>query len=95
MFIIADGDDDDGGFAPLADAAGDFYAVHIGQAEIEQDEIGVLGGGELDGLAAVLGFDDGVGSTERREQKLADGSFVIGDEDLGFDFGHREIITVE
>src|SRR6185295_3428864 len=54
----AAGQHDDGDGGPAAEAADDLGALHVGQAEVEDDEVGALAGGGVQGGHAVGGGVD-------------------------------------
>ena len=59
-------------------------AVKAGQHPIEEDEVGLLGLGALEGLNAVLGFGGGVaGGGEVDGQEVADGGLVFDNQHEG------------
>ena len=66
---------------PAAQALEHFRAVHIGQAEIENDDVGRLERGELERLGPVLGFlDEKAVELEARAQEAADLHFVVNNQ---------------
>ena len=56
--LQAGGQQDDGGLAFLAKCADELKAIHLGHHDIEQDEIGLLVTGGVEGVLAVVGDDD-------------------------------------
>ena len=76
-----------------ADAADDFDAVEIGQAQIENHQIGLLVTQQGQSLAAGGGLDDPIGlDGQGRAQQPADRRLVVDDEDGGADRWSRGIL---
>ena len=81
-FLLADGEDDDGGFGGAADGAGEFDAGHLGHGEVGDDEVGLGGGEEVEGFEAVVGDGDFVaGGLEGGAEDAGDLALVVDDED--------------
>lgn len=83
-FAVAVGGDEDGGDGELfLEDAGGFEAVHLGHADVEQGDVGVVLAGELDGSDAVAGRpDDFQAEVGKLGGELAsEEGFVLGDED--------------
>ena len=80
--LLADGEDDDGGFGDAADGAGEFDAAHLGHGEVGDDEVGGGGAEELEGFEAVVGDGDLVATAlERGAEDAGDLALVVDDED--------------
>ncbi len=80
--LLADGEDDDGGFGEAADGAGELDAVHLGHGEVGDDEVGLGGAEELEGFEAVVGDGDFVAAgLERGAEDAGDLALVVDDED--------------
>ena len=80
--IVARGEEEDrGGDAGVAQAPGDGEAVHVGEHDVEDDEVGARGLGFVKCAAAVLGGDD-VEACEAQGggEEVADVGFVVNDE---------------
>lgn len=58
LAAVEDGEDEDGGMTPLAEAGEDDKAIQIGQAEVEDDGIGRSGGGLNESLLTGGGGGD-------------------------------------
>ena len=84
--VAAGGDDKDGDLGPLADAAEDGHAVHVGQAEVEDDEVGTVRGDHGVGHRAGAGHEDVVAvGGEDGLHEAADGALVLNQEYFFFD----------
>ena len=82
FFLIASRENQDWSDEPFPQASEDFESVQIGQAEIEDDEIGRLLGGKANRLLARFGFDEAIRSVfERAAQKPPQRQFVFDDQD--------------
>jgi hypothetical protein len=82
FFAVADGEDEDGDLGPFAEAAEDFEAVEIGEAEVEDDGFGLKGGGFGEAEGAGFGFMDGeAAGLEGEAEEAADLHFVVNDEE--------------
>ncbi len=83
--VALDGEDEDGRVTPFAEAAEDVEAVHVGQAEVEDDGVGALDGGFVEAEGGVFGFAHPVAAGLKRDaEEAADLDFVVDDEDFGF-----------
>ncbi len=73
--VVFGGEEDDQGLRGArldAQTADELVAVHRGHHEIGDDELGILGTGQLQGLLAIAGFDDGVATrTQARRTATA------------------------
>ena len=79
---VAGREDDDRDVRPASEAGDYLLAIHIRQAEIEDDEIRRLGGYGLQRFRARAGFDDLIArSRQRGFQKTLDLRLVIDDQD--------------
>ena len=79
---FADGEDDDRHGGPAAQAADHFDAVDSGEAEVEDDEVGVLPGGDRERRLAGLGEVDVVAAcAEVGRERAQDLGLVVDDED--------------
>ena len=71
--------------APLADdPAGRFEAVHLGHADVHEDDVGLLARDELDRLDAVGGLADDldvVGRAQQHREAAAHERLIVGDRD--------------
>src|SRR5207248_648438 len=82
--VHAPGQDEDGYRGPGPQLADDLDAVDVGQTEVEDDEVGVVGGGGVQGFGAVGGGADLVlAGLEVDAQGPQDLGFVVDDEDAG------------
>ena len=90
-FFAAGGEHEDGDIGVAAEFAADFVAGALGHHEVEDDEVGVVCAGDGEGLLAVVGGDDVEAFFfEVEGEELADGRFVVGDQD-GV---HRELLVL-
>ena len=81
-FALLDGEDEDGSAAPFAEAFEDGEAVHGGEAEVEDDDIGVALGGFGQAVLAIGGFEDAVaGGFECDAEEASDLDFVVNNKD--------------
>ena len=84
--VAAGGDDKDGDLRPFADAAEDGHAVHVGQAEVEDDEVGTVRGDHGVGHRAGAGHEDVVAvGGEDGLHEAADGALVLNQKYFLFD----------
>ncbi len=84
-FAVAHGENEHGKLAPLAEAAEDLEAGHVGEAEIEDDGVGAEDGGFVEAEGAGGGFAHTVtGGFEGEAKEAADLNLVVDDEDVGF-----------
>ena len=82
-FVALDGEDEDGRVAPLAEAAEDVEAAHVGQAEVEDDGVGALDGGFVEAEGGVFGFAHPVTAGLKRDaEEAADLDLVVDDQYL-------------
>ena len=84
--VVARGEEEDGDRdAGVAQAPGDGEAVHVGEHDVEDDEVGARGLGFVECAAAVLGGDDvEAGKTQRGGEEVSDVGFVVDDEEFCF-----------
>jgi hypothetical protein len=77
------GDHDDGELlVAVANLGEDLEPVHVGQGEVEQNEVEGLRGEGGESVGAALGAGDGVAlELEQRLQRFADRGFVVDDQD--------------
>jgi hypothetical protein len=81
-FLLADGEDDDGGFSNAADGAGELDAAHFRHGEVGDDEVGRDGAEELEGFEAVICYGDFVAAAlEGGAEDAGDLALVVDDED--------------
>ncbi len=79
---VAGGEHDHGNRVEGAQPREDLDAVEVGQAEIEQDEVGGAAGGEAEAFAGVLGLEELVArGTQGRFEKAVDLGLVVDGED--------------
>ncbi len=52
LFLTPRRDDDDGCRGPFPQTADDFQSVHVGQAQVQQNDIGIVGRGEGESFLA-------------------------------------------
>ena len=84
-FLIAGGDDDDRRGEPRAKLLENFLAVDVGEAEVEDHEVGRALLGEQQPLLAGVGLGKSIaGFGQRVGEKLPDRRFVFDDEHQGF-----------
>ena len=72
--------DDDGHGAPLPNLLAYFDAIHLWQAEVEDDQRGSSRSGEVDAFACALGLQDGDDVAEGIAHDTTDLRLVIDDE---------------
>jgi hypothetical protein len=83
-FVVFYRKNDDGDLRPFTQARADFNAVDIGQAQIENDNIGRIGRGQREPFFAAVGNCDlKFLFGQNRPQGTQDLRFVINDEDMG------------
>jgi hypothetical protein len=94
---VAGGEEEDGQVAGGPEALGDFEAVHVGEHDVEDDEVGLEAGGGAEGLGGVAGdLDLETGEAEGGGQERADVLLVVDDEDAVFGLGrfaHLDSLT--
>ena len=80
--VVARGEEEDGGGdAGVAQAARDGEAVHVGEHDVEDDQVGARGLGFVECAASVLGGDDvEAGEAQGGGEEVADVGFVVDDE---------------
>jgi hypothetical protein len=77
-----DGEEEDGDGAAEAEGAHDLEAGDIGEAEVEDDEVGAVFFGEFEALGAGFGGDDAEALVEEFEaNEFENGGIVVDDED--------------
>ena len=84
LFFLGSGrDDDDRQIAPLSDIADHVDAVHVGKAQIQQDQIRAPGSRQRQAVCgAACGSDFVVLGAQRGGDKVADIAFVFNQQDL-------------
>jgi len=74
-------DDDRQGFAAVSDLSDDIEAIHVGQPEVEDDEIGRMLADHVERGARVQGGSDGIAlALQARMQKAKNCRLIIDDE---------------
>lgn len=75
--------DNDGNTAPFADALNDANAIHIGQAQVQQDAIGTVGGRQRQRRAAIPHGDGIIARIAQGAlQVVPDAGVILYDHDL-------------
>ena len=88
--VTGDGDDGERPMQFPAEGGGDLITVEVGQADIEQHDVGSLATSDLDGLITVAGDLDMVAEAHEPPGHALGGiSVVIDDEDIG----HCDLVT--
>jgi len=82
LAAVEDGEDEDGGVTPLAEAGKDEEAVDVRKSEVEDNRVGRAGGGLNEALLAGRGGGDMIAlGLQQEPHEALDLGFVVDDED--------------